>query len=390
MVKLECADCARKVDKDDVIFVDRVPVCRRCFNKYYLKCSYCGNYCDRRVSVKFRIGYVCDNCLKSGFFCVSCGEITDPEDLDEKEMCEECREESEKNKKRGFCVDKNREVVSFEKSLEKIPNTTSDGKKIDHGVLSVYKGEKTSSLLRNVFMKEDDEMFPLIADYIKNLRSPYKESEIFIEEPNFMIVKGTIPVMITAHVDTTSDKPSEIYITEKTGIIVADPRSSICGDDRAGVFAVLSIVDLGYRPWLFFSKGEEKGLKGAREFVKIIGWKEAPDLKYIISFDRHGKDDCVFYDDQNEDFVKYVESFGFKKAFGTASDIRVICPEWGVSGVNLSSGFYQEHSNDDFVVLPFLYNTIERAAKMLDNIPVQEFVFTATKKIDNKWLEMYD
>ena len=71
--------------------------------------------------------------------------------------------------------------------------------------------------------------------------------------------------------------------------------------------------------------------------------------KAIFQLDRRGSDECVFYDCDNPDFIKYVESFGFKEAYGSFSDISIIAPAWGVAAANLSVGYYLEHSNAEYL-----------------------------------------
>ena len=89
--------------------------------------------------------------------------------------------------------------------------------------------------------------------------------------------------------------------------------------------------------------------------------------KAIFQLDRRGSDDCVFYDCDNPDFTKYVESFGFKKAYGSFSDISVIAPAWGVAAANLSVGYYYEHQKIEILKVRELEKTIEKVKKILDN-----------------------
>ena len=89
--------------------------------------------------------------------------------------------------------------------------------------------------------------------------------------------------------------------------------------------------------------------------------------KAIFQLDRRGSDDCVFYDCDNPDFTKYVESFGFKETYGSFSDISIIAPAWGVAAANLSVGYYLEHSNTEYLKCRELEKTIERVKKILDN-----------------------
>ena len=94
------------------------------------------------------------------------------------------------------------------------------------------------------------------------------------------------------------------------------------------------------------------------------------DLKYIIELDRRGSIDCVFYECDNPDFEEYVEDFGFVTAWGTFSDISIICPAWGIAGVNLSIGYEDEHSYIERLNIGHMLATIKKVANMLETINV--------------------
>jgi hypothetical protein len=134
-------------------------------------------------------------------------------------------------------------------------------------------------------------------------------------------------------------------------------------DDRAGVFSIIEIINSGLRPHIIFTTDEEKGCIGANALGRVpCPFKE---LKYIIQLDRRGANDCVFYDCFNPKFVDFIEDFGFVEAWGTYSDISAICPAWQVCGVNLSVGYYNEHSYQETLNVGQLFHTIEKVKKIL-------------------------
>ena len=45
-----------------------------------------------------------------------------------------------------------------------------------------------------------------------------------------------------------------------------------------------------------------------------------------------------------------------------------MAPAWGVAAANLSVGYYNEHSNTEFLHFDFLHNTIEKVKQMLTYI----------------------
>ena len=60
---------------------------------------------------------------------------------------------------------------------------------------------------------------------------------------------------------------------------------------------------------------------------------------------------------------------------GSFSDISVICPDWGIAGVNLSVGYVGEHSVAEVQYVQPMLSTLNKVKNMLraDNIP--EFIY---------------
>jgi hypothetical protein len=108
----------------------------------------------------------------------------------------------------------------------------------------------------------------------------------------------------------------------------------------------------------------------------------------MIQLDRRGSDDCVFYDCDNQEFIDYIEAFGFSMNYGSFTDISELCPAWGIAGVNLSVGYRDEHSESEVLFVGQLLATISKVKKMLEaaeNAPQFEYVPAATKPYDFDW-----
>ena len=191
-----------------------------------------------------------------------------------------------------------------------------------------------------------------------------------IETDNYIIAMGNIPVVLLAHMDTVRETDGEYMMLYDSELNIATSVYGLGFDDKAGIAAIFKIIEDGYRPYVIFTHDEEKGGVGAYQLVK--DYPEPPfkdKIKYMIQIDRRGKDDCVFYDDGNKEFHNYVESFGYYKTnYGSFSDISTIAPTWKVSAVNLSTGYYNEHTPDEFLIIDEWYQTIDEIKKMLDNI----------------------
>ena len=191
---------------------------------------------------------------------------------------------------------------------------------------------------------------------------------------NGIIAKGKIPVMLVAHLDTVFHSPPKDIFYDKENNVIWSP-DGLGADDRAGVYAILKIISCTkLRPYIAFTTDEEQGCIGATSLA-IEYTPPKNSIKYIIELDRRGSNDCVFYECGNQEFIKFIEGFGFVTALGSFSDIVELCPNWGVCGVNLSIGYVNEHSYIEMLYVNHMLNTIKKVISMLqpENIPTKIF-----------------
>ena len=197
-------------------------------------------------------------------------------------------------------------------------------------------------------------------------------------EDGYLYGEGDIPVLLVAHMDTVFEtKPKNIVYQAKTDKLF-NPSGGLGGDDRCGIYAILSLLEK-YTPHVLFTEDEEIGCVGASKAIqKMI----TPNVKYIIEFDRRGKNDCVFYDCNNLDFIDYIESFGFNLNYGTYSDISILGSAWDIAAANLSVGYYNEHTENEYVIYNELLETINKAENMLKEITKAPYFDYQKNKIE--------
>jgi len=189
----------------------------------------------------------------------------------------------------------------------------------------------------------------------------YGKDLIYTTE-DYIYAKGEIPVALIAHMDTVHNVPAVEIMTE--GILTSS--TGLGADDRAGVYAILHLLDLGYRPSVIFLNYEESGGIGATEFVKRMKKdKRQLGVNFMVEFDRKNANDAVYYNCDNSEFETFINSFGFKTAWGSFSDISIIAPWAKIAAVNLSVGYYFQHTRHEILVLADLMNTLKKAEKML-------------------------
>lgn len=179
-----------------------------------------------------------------------------------------------------------------------------------------------------------------------------------------VFAEGDIPVTLVAHLDTVFDvPPTDFYIDAKKGVLWSP--EGLGADDRAGVFAILKLISLDCKPNIVFVTDEEIGCVGAQNVIEE--YPKCPfKSNFIIELDRRGRDDCVFYNCANDEFEEYIESFGFVTRIGSFSDISVLAPAWGQAAVNLSIGYYNEHSFQEHLNVFYLFETLEKVMHIFE------------------------
>lgn len=186
---------------------------------------------------------------------------------------------------------------------------------------------------------------------------------------NYLYVKGTLPVCLVAHLDTVHfNEPTEFLFDPVLNNLFSP--TGIGGDDRCGVYIILELLKRGFRPSIIFCCDEEIGAIGASEFTKV--YNKIKNVNWFLEFDRRGRNDVVCYDDGNEELTKVFESFGFKSSWGSFSDISELAPFYGISAVNISSGYYNAHTKNEYINLDDLQWIIDRAEEVLNS----EYVYT--------------
>lgn len=217
-------------------------------------------------------------------------------------------------------------------------------------------------LFKHICKCTEEELRDDLADFLATM---YEDSVMRVTD-DYIIAVGNIDIALVAHLDTVFPETStEIYFDREHQVIWGN--NGLGADDRAGVMAILQILSDGFRPTIIFTLGEEYGGIGAQKLALDYKNCPIPNLKYMIELDRQGKADCVFYQCENTEFQKYIESFGWETALGSYSDISFLMDEWNVAGVNLSIGYVDEHSYTERLYVRWLERTVETVEIMLQS-----------------------
>ena len=206
----------------------------------------------------------------------------------------------------------------------------------------------------------------------EELKEFYPEDTIVNEDGFLYVPSINLDVMLTAHMDTVNyltvcETICKKKLDDGTTMFYSDD-GYIGGDDRCGIWMILHILrHTDYRPAIVFCEDEEIGCVGSGKFADwLLENEEARNVKFIVELDRRNATDAVFYQCGNKDFIKFVtETTGYKEECGSYSDICQISPALDVASVNLSCGYYHEHTLQHYVIADEMYNTIEATKKLL-------------------------
>ena len=199
--------------------------------------------------------------------------------------------------------------------------------------------------------------------------------------------------LLVAHADTVWDDywvgatnpavaaPARDPLVETNGVIrSADPARGLGADDRAGLAILWLLRDLGHS--LMVTDLEEQGRMGSsylrKHELKVLS-KINRDHAFAIQFDRRNSRDYKCYDVGNNEFRSYLsDQTGYtepdRRSF---TDICTLCDPHGggerMCGANLSIGYYEEHSEDEHLVVAEWLHTLNLARHWLSQSFIPHF-----------------
>ena len=202
----------------------------------------------------------------------------------------------------------------------------------------------------------------------------------------FVYIPGTRKdrVLLVAHADTVWDDDMAenkigfthgIYFSENRGNGMS--RRGIGADDRAGCCILWELQKLGHS--LLVVSGEERGGITSSWMMRSPFWEEeASKHNFAVQFDRRGFNDIVFYSVGTRKFKDYVASkTGYIEQRGSFTDICNLCED--ICGVNMSVGYYSEHTPNERLCLNQWINTLITAKAWLSQTDLPRFELVQEK-----------
>jgi tripeptide aminopeptidase len=244
---------------------------------------------------------------------------------------------------------------------------------------------------------EEMSLVYFLCEYLEAKSIPYKVDA----KGNIMAQKGNADYMpcVVAHTDTVHPLVDDIEIREvlrfnaqselKKSLSGFVPNSDIqtgCGgDDKAGVFICLELLEHFDNLIVFFPVSEENGCIGtsavAEEWFINIGYCiqfDSPEnntmsltLRGHRLFDEKG----AFWNRSKE----IVLNHGIvKHQHHPYTDVKVIGERFNISCLNLATGYYNLHTPSEYVVLEDVENAIHLGKKLIESLGLKKYKKTLT------------
>lgn len=211
------------------------------------------------------------------------------------------------------------------------------------------------------------------------------------KESNLFITKNTTNpesyACVVAHMDTVHSFTSARELVIKNNIITARYIKSglQCGlnaDDCNGILVALQLLEALPNLKVCFTTKEEIGGIGAEEAANNIEF--FLDVRYLIQADRRGNDDLITHtngiDSASEKFIDDIqpllEKYGYSEGIGTFTDVGILADELLISGVNVSCGYYNEHTYREYCNINELNNCLNLIYDIIVTLDGQDTVYT--------------
>ena len=187
------------------------------------------------------------------------------------------------------------------------------------------------------------------------------------EDMQIYSIKPNTP-LLCAHMDQVGHEQVTQLIN--TGYMITGDKN-IGADDKNGIWIILNLLQRHPNLSFIFSTQEEVG--GNLHTILYEHKDILTTMPYALIFDRKGLGDIIgtenayCNDDLEDEAATIGQRFNYKPAQGVWSDCDAISNR--VPCMNLSCGYYNAHANDEYTIIPELYNALEFGNALLHELP---------------------
>lgn len=224
--------------------------------------------------------------------------------------------------------------------------------------------------------------------YIDAIYAPMYEKEVFEGGLVFKPKDVEMYPLMCTHLDTINThrkykltKEDIVLFDKDIKLDKASKASCLGGDDRCGVYIALELMAKGL-PYAFgFFLDEEIGGKGSDNYSTII---DTTNITALVGLDRKGSNDVALYGYDNSELTEIFVKQGYKVAMGTFTDASNLAGVCGLACVNLSIGYYNEHTPQEYIVFGEVEDTLKTFQKLsvIASLAEKQYISENTQTLD--------
>lgn len=212
--------------------------------------------------------------------------------------------------------------------------------------------------------------------------------DVNIEEDkvgNLYITKGKADLYtcVVSHQDINQNQIDSVSIVQTSKLIIGVDNSTglQCGigaDDKCGVYFALHCLKTMESVKCLFTVDEEVGAVGAYE--ADISFME--DVNFIIQLDRNSWENDISSETNGEvvvsqDFMsassRVLNKYNYDYTVCMFTDVGVLAPASNLCGINISAGYFDEHTEIERISIPHFINAIAFAEELIEVMAGQKW-----------------
>lgn len=214
----------------------------------------------------------------------------------------------------------------------------------------------------------EEEMAAVVKDELTTMNLSFEEDKLL---QIWHINKGK--PLIVAHMDQVQKTKCDKVMSFKNRLYGFSKKGKLSGlgaDDKNGVFILLTMLKM-FRDDLSFIFSTREEIGGALRYV--LDEVDLTHTPYALVFDRKGRDNIIGTANSYccDDLETAIEVISGKLKYRAAEGIFSDCDDLSleVPCVNLSCGYYNAHTEEEYTKLAELHRALQLAETLLGNLP---------------------
>lgn len=219
----------------------------------------------------------------------------------------------------------------------------------------------------------------LMNDYILKYVKELGGCKVIKKDGNIYVTKGQADIYpcVVAHTDTVHDIEKELHVVQVGDVLLSVnekyERCGIGGDDKVGIFVALEVLRNTDVCKVAFFRDEEVGCVGSTvAFMKFFD-----NVSFVLQCDRRGYEDFVneifytkLYSDEFSNAIQgLLYKYGRVESDGGLTDVYQLTENGlDVCVANLSCGYYDPHSDNEFIKINEVYSTLDLVQEICNDL----------------------